>query len=49
MHVILSKIQLFNPVPVMKRVEVARSILTSDATIATLLSSVTSHRQWSIR
>ncbi len=48
MHVILSKIQLFNPVPVMKRVEVARTILTSDATIATLLSSVISHLRWSI-
>jgi 3-hydroxyacyl-CoA dehydrogenase len=47
--VILDKIQLFNPVRVMKRVKVVRSILTSDATIATLLSSVTSHRQWSIR
>jgi 3-hydroxyacyl-CoA dehydrogenase len=48
MHVILSKIQLFNPVPVMKLVEVARSILTSDATIARLFSSVTSHLRWSI-
>jgi 3-hydroxyacyl-CoA dehydrogenase len=48
MHVILSKIHLFNPVPVMKLVEIVRSILTSDATIAMLLSSVTSHLQWSI-
>jgi len=48
MHVILFKIQLFNPLRVMKLVEIVRSILTSDATIARLLSSVTSHLRWSI-
>src|SRR5436853_279214 len=40
MHVIRSKIQLFNPVPVMKLVEVVRSILTADATTAEIFAAL---------